>query len=110
MLQAELSEALRRDQADHASVKAELEAVRSRIAKLVAQIEREDDALRSLTARLRELEFQEDGLVRQLGAAASEPVVRLPANYATVYARAVADLALISPQAKAGWRGRRCAR
>lgn len=60
--------------------------------KIIAQIEGDDDAPRTLARRLLELEREEEALDRELGGIAEAPVVRLPANYAATYQRAVEEI------------------
>lgn len=60
--------------------------------KIVRRIKDDEDAPRSLTVRLKELEAEETKLVTELAQAPDRTVIRLPANYEAVYARAVEQL------------------
>ena len=92
MIEQELKAAWRDSHVARSDLEAKLSKARSGIANIVAQVETEREVPRSLSGRLLELEREEEAIVAELGEALPEPVVRLPANYAAIYRRAVADL------------------
>ena len=92
MLEQELKTAWRESHAARSDLEAKLTKTRSGIANFVAQIETDGEVPRSLSRRLLELEREEEAILAELGDTLPEPVIRLPANYAAVYRRAVDDL------------------
>lgn len=84
LLQQELATAA---QAEH-----DLAETRARIAKLVSRIEEDEDAPRALTTRVKNLEAEERRLEDVIGATPTSHVVRLPANYESLYTRAISEL------------------
>ena len=64
------------------------------MARLARRIEEDEDAPRLLISRLKALEAEEAELAAAATAAPARTVVRLPANYALVYERAVEQLEL----------------
>lgn len=91
-LQQELEAAYRAVGSDRQRIEVELVDARRRIARLVRRIEDDEDAPRALVQRLKELELTEAQLVGDLATVPEQATVRLPANYDTVYQRAVAEL------------------
>ncbi|WP_425057366.1 recombinase family protein [Sphingomonas oligoaromativorans] len=77
---------------ERAGLQAQLDEVRSRIARLARRLEEDEDAPRTLVERLKELESQEFDLVGALTEVPEQTVVQLPSNYEPIYRRAVAEL------------------
>ncbi|MES3097567.1 recombinase family protein [Sphingomonas aerolata] len=92
LLQQELAAAAQAGNAERATAEHKLVEIRTRIANLVTQIEEDEDAPRALTTRVKDLEAEERRLEEIIAATPASPVVRLPANYESLYTRAIAEL------------------
>jgi len=91
-LQRELDDRQNVADAGRAILEGQLADVRDRMARLARRIEEDEDAPRLLINRLKALEAEEVDLAASVSAAPARTVVRLPANYALVYQRAVEQL------------------
>ncbi|WP_063977159.1 recombinase family protein, partial [Sphingobium yanoikuyae] len=91
-MQKELDRAHQDKGLSRASIDIELADTRARICNLVKQLEEDDDAPRSLIARLKQLEEAEARLASEQENVPERKVVRLPANYAAIYEKAVGEL------------------
>ena len=91
-LQRELSAQHHAADKRQSEIDTELLDVRRRVAKILSNIEEDDDAPKTLTKRLKELEAEEERLEQELLTLPQRTVVRLPANYETVYRSAIGEL------------------
>jgi site-specific DNA recombinase len=91
-LQQELDEKQQVADAGRGDLELRLADVRERMARLGRRIEEDEDAPRVLIERLKALETEEGELTAAVSATPARSVVRLPANYALVYERAVEQL------------------
>ena len=91
-LQRELSAQHRTAASRQSEIETELAEVRGRIAKILRRIEEDDDAPKALTNRLKELEAEEERLEQELRSLPQRTIIRLPANYETIYRSAIGEL------------------
>ena len=91
-LQQELATAAQAGNAERAQAEHDLTETRARIAKLVTRIEEDEDAPRALTTRVKDLEAEERRLEEIIAVTPALQVVRLPANYESLYTRAIVEL------------------
>jgi site-specific DNA recombinase len=92
LLQQELAAAAQAGNAERATAEQELAETRARIANLVTRIEEDENSPRALTARVKDLEAEERRLEEIIAATPALQVVRLPANYESLYTCAIAEL------------------
>ena len=91
-LQRELAAQHRTAENRQNAIEVELTEVQGRIARILTRIEEDEDAPKTLTKRLKELEAEEECLEQELTTLPERTVVRLPANYDSVYRSAIAEL------------------
>ena len=92
LLQLELATVAQAGNVERATAEQKLAETRTRIDNLVSQIEDDEDAPRALTTRVKNLEAEERRLEETIAATTASLVVRLPANYESLYGHAIAEL------------------